>query len=277
MHRRFAELSADLEQVTGDFPQKMLCPLCFTPMPEEWIDLEEPQITEEHIIPDMLGGTAVTLTCKRCNNTHGTELDSHLVQMIRFHDFLAGVGTKPVRGGIELDGKRFPSDIKFDSAENTVEFKMRRSHPTTPDAVRKFFQANPDTFKFHGSSGYIQYRADLALLRAGYLAMFKQWGYRYILSRAADVIRRTIGDYENPLDEVVKIILRNISPAPSAPLQLVRLQDGASILVVMTLVANAKPYYYGTPMPTTKVEPSEVFNILRQAAESLRVRRGQSR
>jgi hypothetical protein len=89
------------------------------------------------------------------------------------------------------------------------------------------------------------------------------------------VIRRTIVDYENPPDELWKAILGNISPSPSTPLQFVRLKDGATILVVMTLVAGTKPYYYGTLMPTATVEPAEVFNTLGQAAESLKKRRAE--
>jgi hypothetical protein len=65
VRRLFAELNVDLSQETGEYVQKIPCPLCLASMPEEWIDLEDPQITEEHIIPEMLGGTVVTLTCKK--------------------------------------------------------------------------------------------------------------------------------------------------------------------------------------------------------------------
>ncbi len=67
---------------------------CFAPsafrcIPRMQSYLEEPELTEEHIIPESLGGKLVTLSCKSCNSTYGSKLDSHLVQMVRSQDSLA--------------------------------------------------------------------------------------------------------------------------------------------------------------------------------------------
>jgi hypothetical protein len=279
MHRRFASLTADLAQVTGDFPQKMLCPLCLTPIPEEWIDSEEPRITEEHIIPEMLGGRPpfVTLTCKDCNSTHGAKLDSHLIQMIRAHDSLAGVGTKPLYGRMHLAGKSHPIDINFNAATKTLETKMRRGHPAVPTQVREFFTNNPGTLdnpitiKHEVTLEYIPDRANLALLRIGYLAIFKQLRYRYILSSAVDVIRQIIMKYETPPIELRNIVfgMQNISPAPAGRIQFYSVKNGVGILVVMTLVAGTKQHYYGTIMPNPDLETAKVFQTLSEAAASI--------
>jgi len=278
-HLMFAALSANLGQVTGDFSGKILCPLCLQPMPEDWIDLKEPRITEEHIIPETLGGTVVTLTCKKCNSTHGTQLDSHLIQMIRSHDSLAGAGAKPLFGRMHLGGKPLPIDINLNAATKTIEFKMRRGHPSVPDLVREFFRDNPPTpdnpvsIGFEGTLGYIPCRATHAILRIGYLAAFRQWGYGYILSPAAQVIRRIIADYENPPRELGRIVLRNVSPSPTRSLQFVLFNGGLAILVVMRLIAEAVPYHYGVFMPSRMLDPDKVLYTLADAAEVLRQRR----
>src|SRR5438045_3156866 len=96
-HRTFAQLTADLQTVSAEYPGKMACPLCLTLFGEDVIDLDEPQLTEEHIIPGELRGNLVTLTCKHCNNLHGAEIDSHLIQRLRVADSLAGAHDWPFK------------------------------------------------------------------------------------------------------------------------------------------------------------------------------------
>lgn len=196
--RVFSELRTNLDQLMPQYAGKILCPLCFKVMPEEWIDLEEPLITEEHIIPEKLGGHLTTLTCKNCNSTHGTGLDSHLIQMIRAQDALEGSSARPLSGRLDLGEKQFPTHIILDAASKTVEFKMRKSHPSAPQETRRFFAENPPTeqnpltISLQANLGYIPIRAFIALLRIGYLAMFKQLGYSYVNSPAVDVIRQSL-------------------------------------------------------------------------------------
>jgi hypothetical protein len=103
--------------------------------------------------------------------------------------------------------------------------------------------------------------------------MFTQWGYRFILSSAADVVRRIVMDHEKPPAELEQLVLRNVSPLPSVPLQLVRLKDDTAILVVVTLVvADGISHYYGAVMPNPSLEPDEVIRTLCSAATVLRER-----
>src|SRR5690242_11774621 len=99
-HRTFKQLAQDLARVKGHDSNVVLCPLCLGEYSEEALDLDDPELTEEHIIPGSLGGEITTLPCKRCNSLHGTELDAHLIQMLTVKDALAGVGTLPLRGRI---------------------------------------------------------------------------------------------------------------------------------------------------------------------------------
>src|SRR5580704_534448 len=73
VHRTFDRLARDHARVTPDYPGQILCPLCLTPYGEDALDLDDPLLTEEHVIPGELGGRIVTLSCKSCNNTHGTK------------------------------------------------------------------------------------------------------------------------------------------------------------------------------------------------------------
>ena len=269
----FEYLRLDISRVSNTSPQDIPCPLCLTPMSLEWIDLPEPRVTKEHIIPDELGGTTTTLTCKDCNNNHGTQLDSHLIQMIRCTDSLSGDGIRLLSGRLGLAGKRVPVDIDWKVPTGTTEFKMRPNDPALPAQIHQFMSKEPDTIEIEVNLKYIPCRASLAILRIAYLAMFKCMGYSYILSPAADRVRQTIINYQKPPAEVDGVILRGISPAPTQPLEIHRIRNGDMFLVLMALVADSKRHHYAVPMPGPNIDPRNVLSTLCEAAVSL-IRKG---
>src|SRR5215203_478907 len=78
----FRLYAADLERAEG-LQHTFRCPLClsdFRHAPEAPLDQI---VAEEHVVPKALGGRIVTLTCRRCNNTHGSALEKHLIQRVR--------------------------------------------------------------------------------------------------------------------------------------------------------------------------------------------------
>lgn len=48
------------------------CPICLIPA-------NGAPLTEEHVPPEGIGGSVLTMTCARCNNTYGSEFERHLV------------------------------------------------------------------------------------------------------------------------------------------------------------------------------------------------------
>jgi len=273
-HRLFAQLSKDLVHVTADFPNKILCPLCLGPFSEDGIDLDDPEITIEHIIPERLGGkTLTTLTCKKtCNNRHGSKLESHLIQMLRCQDSLSGIGSYPVPGWIDVEGTRLPVDMSLSSGTSEVSFVGR---PFNPHAVAKVSDAlrnkTADSIGVTLNAGFIPNRANVALVRIAYLAMFQRGGYRYILSPAVDLIRRSIARFEDPPDELsypMVIGFRNVLPQPPKRLQIHCVEEGAAYSVLIVLTADA-PRYFVVIMPDPRLRPNEVFRALRQAGEAV--------
>jgi len=55
------------------------CPLCLDVFGRD--ALETGALTLEHPIPRKTGGRLRTLSCKRCNNKHGSRLDSHSLML----------------------------------------------------------------------------------------------------------------------------------------------------------------------------------------------------
>ena len=262
-HCIFAELSDGLARTTANSSNRVLCPLCLQAYPEDALHLQEPELTEEHIIPESLGGKLVTLSCKSCNSTHGSKLDSYLVQMVRSQDSLAGLGTLPLKGRIGIAGNQLPAQL--DVRDRT--FRVGGGKPAVVDEVRNMFQEGRiESIDLNFSLGYIPGRAYLALLRIAYLAIFRKLGYPYIFSPAAGVVREIISRSEHPPADLGNLIaeLKNIFPVPRDPLQLVSLGDIGAIVVVITLLADSKRYY-AVPMPDPGISADKVLETLRNA------------
>lgn len=267
-HRLFARLAADLETVCLDYPGKMGCPLCLAVFGEDVIDLDEPQLTEEHIIPGELGGKLITLTCKRCNNLHGAELDSHLVQRLRVQDSLAGAHDWPLKGRIEVDGKAVPADVDWRAhLHETTEFRLRQFDPAVHAAMRQSLR-DGTVINVHFSFGYVPYRTHMAVLRIAYLACFRKWGYRFILSPAVQIVRNLINDFDNVNEQVSEIVgeIQDISPVPQEPIQFLRFEE--AIMAVITLQA-VKKRCYATFLPFPGTPPEEVLDTLVRTARSV--------
>jgi hypothetical protein len=275
VHSLFRKQAADLATVCSDYRGKVLCPLCLTAFGEDVIDLAEPELTEEHVIPRELGGSLLTLTCKRCNNRHGAEIDSHLIQRLRVEDSLEGAHDWPLKGRIEVAGMPVPADVDWRAHRHEMtQFRLRQFNPVVHDAIRESLRTQSvDTIDVHFSFDYIPYRTDIGVLRIAYLAAFRVWGYRYILSPAVQVVRNVINDFESVSEQVLEIVgqIREISPVPQEPVQFLWFAEGPAIMAVIRLQAVTRRHY-ATFLPIPGVPPEEVFDILLGTARNVRQR-----
>lgn len=275
-HQLFSVLAADLAKFTPNFPGQIGCPLCLRVFPEEALDLDEPLLTEEHIIPEELGGSLLTLTCKTCNNTHGSKIDSHLIQKLRTQDAIAGVGTKPFRGRIEIGGNTVPTDIDWKASVNeTTTFKLRQFNPEIHEAIRQSMKGGSvDKINLTMMFDYIPLRACLGVFRIAYLSMFQKLGYFYVLSPAAKIVSRVIRDFENPPMELAQIVgeASGIPVDPERPIRFQAAADDTAVTVIITLVADTTRHYV-TFMPSTDLPAAKVLSTLCDVASRTNRRR----
>src|SRR5258708_4609166 len=83
-------------------PEMILCPLC-------WQEKRLSDLSLEHMVPSAVGGRSTTLTCRLCNNTHGSELDSHLINYQRANDAMHGHGR--VRSRLNVNGYELVANL----------------------------------------------------------------------------------------------------------------------------------------------------------------------
>jgi hypothetical protein len=81
-----------LKGLDADFPKEnvFVCPLCCYGFTKDMLGING-GISEEHLPPEKLSGKIHTLTCKKCNNLHGTQLDAALIQKIKDLDFFQNI------------------------------------------------------------------------------------------------------------------------------------------------------------------------------------------
>ena len=271
-HKLFPRVSEDLAGLDGEYRGLVGCPLCLRLFPEEAIDLEPPELTEEHIIPGELGGRIPTLTCRHCNNTHGSEIDAHLIQMMRSRDSIEGLSHRPFRGRIEIAGMTVPTDIDWKaSVGEMTTFAMRPFKAAVHEAIRaEMLAGNVTTLNVTLSYDFIPGRANIALLRIAYLMMFRKLGYRYILSPAASVIREIIRSFEKCPVEISEFVGEVGSDAAqfAEPIHFLPIKDGIAVMVVITLITETKRHYAAF-MPSPELSPESVIATLCDAAKSV--------
>jgi hypothetical protein len=185
-------------------PPLYVCPLCVRGITEDHVA----ELTREHVPPASLGGNRLVLTCRECNNLAGGK---------------EGVDTHARRGEDQIDlitrtlnGDR-RARFTIESTSMNVRVRTEKSHvdivgmPGPPGEADSFMDAvlriakmpsserPPLSITFnHGR--YTRGRQEVSWLRAGYLAAFAAFGYRYIFRELLQPIRKQI---ENPDAELI--------------------------------------------------------------------------
>ena len=131
----FQELSATLSCHRPESVDVVVCPLCLRHFSLNQIK----ELSVEHIVPSALGGTIKTLTCRECNNLHGSRLDSQLVAGTKAMDALEGL--EPLRASWLTSSGRLALDYtvgKGVSAHpNLLTLIAKGSHPAALESSHR--------------------------------------------------------------------------------------------------------------------------------------------
>lgn len=201
--KRHPKVNLEGERTSG-----YVCPLCnkiydrsaFSP---EYAD----QLTEEHFPPGKLGGSVKILTCKICNNTHGSKLESHLKEHLLTQDFLKGdkKASRPARfftdGKYDIGGKIYKTSTGF-------HFKAVRQISNHDHYDALFRDDKPDINKIDVTvTGlYKRRKAEIALLRIAYLWLYSEFGFAIMYNSNMHKIREQIQNPEKRIIESLKSI-----------------------------------------------------------------------
>jgi hypothetical protein len=192
----------------------MKCPICLRGL--DRTALETRELTVEHIIPRTLGGRLTTLTCRRCNGTQGSRLDSHVVKAARSRDALAGHGT--IRTTVSGGESSFEAELALNpdpSVTNVITIIPAASDPRQVQAVQDGMVDGAEV-RMSLSYGYVPNRLWLGLLRAAYLGVFRTLGPSYALDPSVAWVRRQITGEDSPSPHLARIVRMMMKTPPGA-------------------------------------------------------------
>lgn len=190
-----------------DFDDLCVCPICMEFFPREALfasDDFDNYLTLEDVPPVALGGRVRTLTCKVCNNTGGSQLESHLANKLNFEEALLGLSNT------SIDGLFRPTkDTKLAAKINIVgssgvyiEYHPNRSHPKDANQFRTMVNSeNIGAFSLNLFGHYKQYRPEIALLRIAYLLAYSVFGFGFLINFNLRLIREQI---QSPNEKIVE-------------------------------------------------------------------------
>src|SRR5579862_9444817 len=178
----FDKLSADLAGLRPDDRDQALCPLCLGRFGREAIADKSPRgLSIEHVIPRSVGGQLKTLTCRACNNDHGSALDSHFAGMIGIEDWAQGDGSE-LKGTVQVGGIPLPMHLTRDE-NGLTSIRIVGGKPEALDRFKETMKGlgDGDSVQLNFSLDYAELPARKALVRIAYLGMFCLLGYRFVL------------------------------------------------------------------------------------------------
>jgi hypothetical protein len=198
-----------------DFTNGYICPLCFDVFFKK--DLEstsENFLTLEDIPPKSLGGNPKALTCQKCNNGSGIELDVHLLNHLLEIDSNSFLPNSKTAATYEINGHKMNGVFEFDqNGKAIINFEPRHTNPK--DAENFMFNLFPPKTiyspLFHFNRGLDnetkspnfsikpkralkadERRAEIALLRIAYLIAFSTLGNGFLINSGLYKVREQI-------------------------------------------------------------------------------------
>lgn len=283
-----ANLSA-LRQREKDFPRvpedTFVCPLCRRAFGRDAL-LSPEKLSIEDCIPKALGGTRATstLTCKDCNNGMGSVYDAHLKTRFEAEEFLAGLSEKPVRAWLKAGEERVRADFKIKRGERpsvNVLLDRENSHRRSFDATVRALNAehaNPQGLKMQVqfSLRYKRRNARIALLRIGFLMMFRHFGYSYTLnSNLAQVLKQILNPTENIIPEAVALEFPQEPVHVNTVAVLTSPPELRAFMAIVKLRTDNRTLYKGVLMPGLDSEGPTLYErhyAARQADQRFRGR-----
>lgn len=181
------------DSVTGLF----LCPTCEEKFEREACRKQgrkDPLLSIAHIWPDALGGSEVTLSCKKCNSNLGSNLEKHEVERVKTGDstsFNGRIAIPNVKGQVPV---RLQVLSQADGSQHLdFNFDEERGHPKIHKALKRPNKGR-NVFTFKWRQPFDDKRADVSLLYGAYLSAFQAFGYSFYFTEAARRMRVQIHD-----------------------------------------------------------------------------------
>lgn len=208
--KMFNVYSASLTEIEPDTHDTFRCPTCLKDFGRSALEInpekKKPDLTIGHIMPTLIRGGKFTLQCERCNSKYGSKLEAHVT---KWSEFLNWIQAAP--------GSHWPTHLSIEDISTFAEITWRENRAGFLNSGAKKGN-NPDFEHFkrkaqeqHQRLGEVKFTINaqvrstpkkrvLSTIHSAFLMMFYCFGYDYVLSSEADIIRKIINEEQEPWD-----------------------------------------------------------------------------
>ncbi|MGA8528803.1 MAG: HNH endonuclease [Acidobacteriaceae bacterium] len=268
-NKLFRYLAADYaKHCAPESAATVACPLCLT----EYNLANVAELTREHIVPSKLGGRSETLTCRKCNNTQGSHLDSHLVTLMKSLDAIEGAG--PIKTSVIDDKGKITAELLLGAGTSDEPIAIQIvGQASNMDAVQNLRNSMHDdpTLELRMHFPFIPERCVRAAFRSAFLSVFKVEGYEYALSLGAQHVRTTLGAGSPALKNVVMEAFPERDPATDLLVMSASFSDFGEYYAVLLRLQTKRTRYLSVFLPGKQGRDWAALEALYQDAPRLRL------
>ena len=246
-----------------------VCPLCLRPYLRQCLYLpidHKCRLTPEHVPPEGVGGTKMTITCRSCNTLFGGRIDGELVKSMK------PLPEKQIVR-VSIDNHEVGARFRL-TEERKVELEVEPGL-SRPDERSNFWESMHKRAKLKQSAEmhikfrlpYKDTRRRAALFKSAYLLLFHYFGYCYALSMynpALVAITRFVIDPDSKPDfgyNAVRSVEQQSLPMEANSVFLIREpKKYAGYAVLLRLLGRGTEHHVLVYMPAPGQELPDVFH-----------------
>lgn len=270
-----------------DFKNGYICPLCFEVFFEKDLDITlENHLTLEDIPPKKLGGHPQALTCKKCNNESGKNLDIHLLNCLLEIDSKSFLINSKTAATYEINGLKMNGSLEIDKeGKANLYFEPKHSNPKDAESfMANLFppktiynslplfnseylsQSKSPSFNIQPKrSNKDERRAEIALLRIAYLIAFSTLGNGFLINSGSYKVREQI---LNPDKSILPkpFWIKYDFPEEMEGINIITLPTEArGFLIVFSLKTISKSRRFAIVLPGPSVPGIKVYDYIEQS------------
>jgi hypothetical protein len=193
--------------------------------------------------------------------------------MIRTLDWEEGDGSS-LKGTVRIGDAELPMQISWSTGEVPKTIKILGGKPKLIEEFQTMARGMGEgdivnlTFRFD----YVELKARRALVRLGYLALFAQLGYRYILSEAGAFVRRLLAEGDIDALRALTPRLGNVKEERIQHHIVVSpIGDGDVVVAHLVLIRTEtlKKRHHAVLLPGTAIPEASALNVLAEVRTKL--------
>lgn len=245
--------------------QKYICPICLDPFSEDDLDeASENRLTLEDAPPKSLKGSQIALTCARCNNGMGQDIDWHLSERLNELDFKDRVEGAVRIGTFTLNGLTVNGEVQVHKNGVTKVFHSKKNN--NPKKLQQYIDSinknkNESPIFTPKPSRVDPKKLQIALLKTAYILMFEKFGYAFLMDKEYERIREQL-KYPESNVYPLKCWFHGGFPEERIGIPFIMEKDLESIFVLFKLETRLSSRLFAVVLPLTSKPIEEIIEEL---------------